>query len=163
MKKLFTMLACMMIFITASAKDPEVTDIAMVGKGVGNANRPTLLVTCAAKKADKVTDLDLCRCAVRGILFQGWTDDVKTGGYETSAFHPALTSGPDAEVEHADFFNDFFSSGDVTKYATVLPDTRKVVKNGKVFHVSGMVTVNVPALRKKLESSNIIKTLKSGW
>lgn len=163
MKKIVVMLACIVVSLLASAKDPEVTDVSVVGEGVGNGGRPVLTVTCAAKKANKVTDADLARCAVRGVLFSGWTDKSNTSEFDASVNHPAVAGSPDAESAHADYFADFFASGEASKYVNVLPDTRKVVKSGKVYHVSQSVTVNVPVLRQKLEKDNIIRSLRSGW
>ena len=67
------------------------------------------------------------------------------------------------EIQHTDYFNDFFISGEAAKYVDIVEDTRKVTKSGKVYLVSQTVSVNVPALRSKLERDNIIKSLKSGW
>lgn len=163
MKKCIMMLAYMLVFMFASAKDPEVTDVSVSGEGVGNGGRPVLTVTCAAKKADKVTDNDLRRCAVRNVLFNGWVDKSNTSSFDASVNHPAVAGNPDVETQHADYFADFFASGEAGKYVDILPDTRKVMKSGKVYHVSQMVSVNVPALRQKLERDNIVKSLRSGW
>lgn len=163
MRKLFVMMVCAIMSIgVVMAKAPEVTEVSIAGEGVGNGGRPILIVTCAAKKADKVTDDDLRRCAVRGILFRGYADKSNTSSYDASTSHPALLS-PDAEAGYADYFNDFFESGAYNSYVDVLPDTRRVMKSGKVFHVSNAVQINVPALRKKLEKDGIIKSLKSNW
>lgn len=166
MKKLLFLISCLLMCAgVSSAKDkaPEVTDVSIVGEGIGNGGRPIIIATCSAKKAEKVTDADLIRCAVRGVLFQGWNDKSKSQGFDSSVSHPAVAGNPDAEAAHADFFSDFFASGDVTKYGQVIPDTRKVVKSGKLYQVSQAVSVNVPALRKKLERDGIIKSLNSGW
>lgn len=157
------MTACMLVCLLACAKDPEVTSVSIVGEGVGNGGRPIIVATCAAKKADKVTDKDLCTCAVRGVLFQGWADKSNTSTFDASVNHPAVAGNPDVETAHADYFADFFASGEAVKYADVIPDTRKVMKSGKVYHVSQAVSVNVPALRQKLERDNVIKSLRSGW
>lgn len=158
---LFFVLSCGTAF--SKDKAPEVQEISIVGEGIGNGGRPVLVVTCAAKKADKVTFDELCRCAVRCVLFKGWADKSKSASYDSSVSHPALAGNPDVEAQHIDYFNDFFSSGEASKYVDIVEDTRKVTKSGKQYQVSQMVTVNVPALRSKLERDNIIKSLKSGW
>ena len=157
MKKFAVMLACILVSLFTNAKAPEVTDVSVTGEGVGNGGRPVVVATCAAKKADKVTDAD------RAVLFSGWVDKSNTSSFDASVSHPAVAGSPDAEAAHADYFADFFASGAASKYASVLPDTRKVVKSGKVYHVSQAVSVNVPELRRKLEKDNIIKSLRSGW
>ncbi|MDE5786831.1 MAG: hypothetical protein K2H98_09890 [Duncaniella sp.] len=163
MKRLIMMLLCGIIAVGAVfAKGPEVTEVSVEGEGVGNGGRPILVVTCAAKKADKVTPDDLRRCAVRGVLFKGYADKSNTSSFDASTSHPALLS-PDKEAGNADYFNDFFSSGAYNSYVDILSDTRKVTKAGKEYYVSQAVQVNVPALRKKLEKDGIIRSLKSGW
>lgn len=163
MKKLFMLLALVMMCATSWAKAPDVTDVSAVGEGIGNGGHPLLTVTCAAKKADKVQDDNFKLCALRTVLFKGWTDKSKSSNYESSTSHPSLCGGPDAETANADYFADFFGSGEALKYADVVADTRKVMKSGKLYHVSQMVNVNIPELRKKLEKDNIIKSLRSGW
>lgn len=163
MKKLYLILTCLFVCLSVCAKDPEVTVVSVVGENMGNGNRPIVRATCAAKKADKVTDKDLCLAAVRCLLFDGWSENKDAYGIDVSAQHPAIAGNPDVETAHADFFNDFFNSGEYLKYSSVIPDTRKVMKSGKLFNVSSLVNVNAPALRQKLERDNIIKSLRSGW
>lgn len=67
MKKFAVMLACIVVSLFTNAKAPEVTDVSVTGEGVGNRGRPVVVATCAAKKAAKVTDADLARCAVRTV------------------------------------------------------------------------------------------------
>ena len=65
-------LACVLMCVTAEAKEktPDVVDVSVAGEGIGNGGRPLIVATCSAKKADKVTDSDLRRCAVRGVMFK---------------------------------------------------------------------------------------------
>lgn len=164
MKKLIIFLVCTLMMSAAAtwAKAPQVTEVSITGEGVGNGGRPVLVVTCAAKKAADVSDADLAVCAVRGVLFRGYADASKSSSFDSSTNHPALV-GADNEAAHADYFADFFGSGAASTYVDILPDTRKVTKVGKVYHVSQMVQVNVPALRAKLEKDGIIRSLKTGW
>ena len=115
------------------------------------------------QKADKVTAAEICNSAVRAVLFKGWVDKSKSSSFDSSVNHPAIAGNPDVEIQHTDYFNDFFISGEAAKYVDIVEDTRKVTKSGKVYLVSQTVSVNVPALRSKLERDNIIKSLKSGW
>ena len=163
MKKIMLMLSCIMLMAGAvMAKEPEVMEVSIHGEGVGNGGRPLLTVTCSAKKADKVTEDDIRRCAVRGVLFRGYADKSNTNSFDASTSHPALV-GADKESAYADYFNDFFNSGAANSYVDIIDDTRKVMKAGKVFHVSQTVQVNVPDLRKKLEKDGIVRSLRSGW
>lgn len=165
MKKLLMILACVLMCVTAEAKEktPDVVDVSVAGEGIGNGGRPLIVATCSAKKADKVTDSDLRRCAVRGVMFKGWADKSNTQSFDASTNHPAICGNADVETMHADYFKDFFDSGEAIKYADVVADTRKVMKSGKLYHVSQIVTVNVSALRAKLEKDGIIKSLRTGW
>ena len=163
MKKLMLTLGCVMFMAAAAmAKEPEVMEVSIQGEGVGNGGRPILTVTCSAKKADKVTEDDIRRCAVRGVLFRGYADKSNTSNFDASTSHPAIV-GADKESSYADYFNDFFNSGAANSYVDLIDDTRKVMKAGKVYHVSQAVQVNVPDLRKKLEKDGIVRSLRSGW
>lgn len=156
-------LGCVMFMVAAAmAKEPEVMEVSIQGEGVGNGGRPILTVTCSAKKADKVTEDDIRRCAVRGVLFRGYSDKSNTSNFDASTSHPAIV-GADKESSYADYFNDFFNSGAANSYVDLIDDTRKVMKAGKVYHVSQTVQVNVPDLRKKLEKDGIVRSLRSGW
>lgn len=163
MKKLLMIIVCAIMACGAlQAKAPEVTGVSIMGEGIGNGGRPVILVTCAAKKADKVTDNDLAYFAVRGVLFKGYSDKSNTTSFDASTSHPALIDA-DKEAGYADYFNDFFGTGAYSTYVDIIPDTRKVTKAGKVYHVTQAVQINVPALRKKLEKDGIIRSLKTGW
>lgn len=162
MKKILTLIACMLTIFVASAKDnsPEVSEVSAVGEGIGNGGRPMIAVTLSAKKADKITQADFEKAAVRCVLFRGWVDAQSMDGLDTSTRHGAICNNPDVEVQHADYFNDFFSSGEAANYVTVIPDTKRVLKKGKVVEVTETVTVDQRALRKKMERDNIIKKLR---
>lgn len=151
------------INVIAKEKAPEVAVVNVYGEGIGNGSSAVLNVTCAAKKADKVTDNDLRREAIRAVLFKGWVDKNKSSNGNASSKHPAITGGADNESLFADYYADFLKDGNLENYANIVPEHRRVVKAGKVYHVSGLVTVNVPALSKKLEKDGMIKSLKSGW
>ncbi len=163
MKKILLILTYfLMVYGVVIAKTPEVTEVSIIGEGVGNGGRPIVVVTCAAKKADKVTDDDICRCVVHSILFRGYADQSNTLSFDASTSHPALIDA-DKEAAYADYFNDFFESGNYNTYVDIIEDTRKVMKVGKVYHVTQAVQINIPVLRKKLEKDGIIRSLKTGW
>lgn len=163
MKKLFLLLISTLMMAGASfAKAPQVSVVSVMGEGIGNGGRPVLSVTCAAKKAADVNDAAIAINAMRGIMFRGYADASKSSSFDSSTNHPALV-GADNEAAHSDYFADFFNSGAASSYVDILPDTRKVSKVGKEYHVTQMVQVNVPDLRKKLEKDGIIRSLRSGW
>lgn len=163
MKKIFPFIACLLACIAVMAKDPVVTDVSIIGEGNGNGGSTILTVTCSAKKADKVTDADIAKSAIRGVLFKGWADKSTSKSFDSSTNHPPIAGSPEVENQHFDYFRSFFDTNAAMSYVSILPDTRKVMKNGKVYHVSQMVSVNTSELRKKLERDNIIKSLRKGW
>lgn len=167
-KVIFLLMAAFCLSSTstiASAKEkaPEVTEVSVIGEGVGNGGRVLLSVTCAAKKAEKVTENDLRNAAINCVLFRGWTDKSRSTSFDSSTNHDPIAGNADARTKNADYFNDFLSSNEAFNYVEIVPDTRKVIKNGKLYEVSQTVTVNVKELRKKLERDGIIKGLKRNW
>ena len=100
---------------------------------------------------------------MRAVLFKGWVDKSKSSSFDSSVNHPAIAGNPDVEIQHTDYFNDFFISGEAAKYVDIVEDTRKVTKSGKVYLVEPDGFCECSALRSKLERDNIIKSLKSGW
>lgn len=156
---------CMLALTVVSAKEkaPEVTEVSAIGEGVGDGGRVLIRVTCAAKKAQKVTDADLRKAALRCVLFRGWTDKSRSEMIDSSSKHQAIAGDPDAETQHADYFTDFFAGTNPANYVEIVPETRRVLKNGKLYEVSSLVTVNTATLRKKLEKDGIIRSLRPKW
>ena len=96
--------------------------------------------------------------AVHGIIFKGLT------GTSTISGQPALTSNANLENEKTDFFKPFFADGG--KYMKFVSNSNDgaiaagdIMRVGKEFKIGVVVSVNVTALRKELESADIIKTL----
>lgn len=87
----------------------------------------------------------------------------------------ALIPSLGAEEVYADFLNSFFAeNGDYKKFVTLSNNGfADIIKIGKVkdsaskavykYKVGQTVTVNLPALRKYLESAGLIKSLNSGF
>lgn len=149
--------------LSAKEKAPEVSEVSVFGEGTGNGGRVMLAVTLAAKKTDKITDVDFKNSAIRCVLFRGWTDKSRQSSFDNSVSHNPIAGNADAQAKNQDYFNDFYSSGEAANYVDLVPDTRKVMKNGKLYNVTQTVTVNVSQLRKKLERDGIIKGLKRNW
>ena len=93
-------LACVLMCVAAEAKEktPDVVDVSVAGEGIGNGGRPLIVATCSAKKADKVTDSDLRRCTVRGVMFKGWADKSNTQSFDASTNHPAICGNADVQI-----------------------------------------------------------------
>ena len=99
--------------------------------------------------------------AVHGIVFKGFSGRSVDG---CTAQRP-IAPNPTIEQEHSDFFTKFFSDGgDYMKYVSHSTYMSKdVVKVGKEYKVSVVVSVSKDQLRKDLEAAGIIKGLSSGF
>lgn len=100
--------------------------------------------------------------AVHGIIFKGYVGAGRISGQKP------LSSNPNIEVEHADFFKEFFADGgkymkyvNITNDGSVAAEDR--LKMGKEYKIGVIVSVNVAELRKDLENAGIIRGLNSGF
>lgn len=125
----------------------------IVGAGTGVQGTYLIDVTIISKKKNPDDNL-FKRTAVHGILFKGFSSK------ENRQMQRPLAGNAANEVQHADFYKDFFSeSGSATNYASIIDGSRKVIKSGKEYRVTVKVSVNKDNLRSYLESLGIIKTL----
>ena len=138
----------------AQAKD-EPTVYFIEGAGTGASGTYLVQVTALSRKAS-VSDDELCRYSVHGVLFRGFQDG--TYGQQKPLAGSAL-----AETEHKDFYDKFFDNGVYRTYVTLVSGTRRVVKVDKKYRITATVTVQKDALRKDLEKQGIIKALNSGF
>lgn len=167
MKKLLTLVlaAAIMCPLTALAKKNDeglAPEYQLEGAGVTSQNAQQVVITIITKKKDKVTEDDLERAAVHGVLFRDY-DDATNSGFGSVASHKSIMGSPTAEAEYVDFFEPFFKNGDYRKYVQLVSNSRRVVKSGKEWKVSAVVRVNTSALRKDLKKQGMIKDLGSGW
>lgn len=100
--------------------------------------------------------------AVHGIIFRGVTASGRVPSQRP------LTKNPNLEMEKIEFFNDFFADGGkYMKFVNLTGDgsvsARDRIKVGREYKVGVVVSVNVAALRKDLESAGILKSLSSGF
>lgn len=101
--------------------------------------------------------------AVHAVIFKGIEPDGRGHGIVK------LDRSNNAEVEHADFFKEFFGTGGkymqfvslVNNGVTGAGDIIKLDK--KTFKVGVVVLVNYKSLRKYLEDSGVIKKLSAGF
>lgn len=129
----------------------------IVGAGTGVQGTYLINVTIISKKKNPNDDL-FKRTAVHGVLFKGFSSK------ENRQMQKPLAGNPANEVQHADFYKDFFSeSGSATDYASIIDGSRKVIKSGKEYRITVKVSVNKDNLRSYLESLGIIKTLNSAF
>lgn len=167
MRKLLTLVlaAAIVCPLTAFAKKNDeglAPEYQLEGAGVTSQNAQQVVITIITKKKDKVTEDDLERAAVHGVLFRDY-DDATNSGFGSVASHKSIMGSPTAEAEYVDFFEPFFKNGDYRKYVQLVSNSRRVVKSGKEWKVSAVVRVNTSALRKDLKKQGMIKDLGSGW
>lgn len=134
----------------------------MEGAGMTSQNGQQVLVSIISKKKDKVTEADLEKAAVHGVLFRDY-DDATNAGYGSVASHKSIMGSPTAEAEYVDFFEPFFRNGDYKKYVQLVGDSRRVIKVGKEWKISCIVRVNTDALKKDLKKQGMVKNLGTGW
>lgn len=167
MKKIIFAIIALGLLIPTSleGKDKEegsIPQYQIEGAGVTSQSAQQVRITILTKKKDKVTDLDLEKAAVHGVLFRDY-DDATNSGFGSVASYKAIMGSPTAEVEYNDFFKSFFDNGDYEKYCQLVGDTRHVVKAGKEWKVSCIVRVNTHMLKKDLKKLGMVKNLGSGW
>lgn len=105
MRKLVSLaLAVAMICpLAASAKKNDeglVPHYQLEGAGMTSDNSKQVTVTIITKKKDKVTDSDLERAGVHGVLFRDF-DDATNAGFGSVASHKAIMSSPTDEAKEA--------------------------------------------------------------
>lgn len=124
MKKFFNLLLLLLMFaVTAMAKGGEMPKYDMTGAGSGNEGMVLVKVFVYAKT---VTDQDLKRAAVHGVVFRGCT------GNNSGAMQPAMAS-PESENSHAEFCKAFFLQMVSAKIMPVLSQAHmNVLKHRKV-------------------------------
>ena len=132
-------------------------DYEIEGAGVGAQGTYLVKVTVVSKKS-KVQNAQIARCAVHGVLFRGFVNK------ELRQNQKPLAGGPSAEVQHADFYKDFFSESGMSKnYVSAVKGSQQVVKSGKEYKVSTIVTVNKDQLLSDLKAAGVIRGLNSGF
>ena len=124
--------------------------------GTGATGTYLVQVTVLAKRAN-ISDDDICRYGVHGVLFRGFQDG-------NLGSQPPLAGSALSETEHKEFYDNFFDDGIYRSYVTMVSGTRKVVKTAnRKYRITAIVTVMKSSLRKDLEKQGIIKALNAGF
>lgn len=140
--------------ITAMAKGDYMPEYDITGAGSGTQGTILVKVYVYSKK---VSDQDLKRAAVHGVVFRGCS------GNGSGARQPAMVS-PTAEVDHAEFCKEFFSSdGKCQNFATVVAGSYDRVKTSKGYKSGAILQVDKTALRHYLEEAGVVRSLSSGF
>lgn len=142
-------------FATLDAKS-RITDTRYDIEGVETGQQGTYLVKVYVySKKSSVTTEEFKFAAVHGVIFRGFA------GKGFGAQKPIAK--PEAQTQHADFFNAFFNNGDYAAYAQVVNPVADRVKVGKEFKIAATVFVSKDELRKTLEGAGVIRSLNSGF
>ena len=144
--------------ITMEAKEKDKPLIYEVSCG-GSANQGFYLVKVKAVVDKKeIGDNILKRCAIHGVLFRGYSG----GGGCIS--QPPMAGSAMVEQQYSDFFIPFFrKGGGCEAYATLIEGSMQVVRQGKQYIVTGIISVSKEQLRKDLEAAGVVKRLNSGF
>lgn len=101
--------------------------------------------------------------AVHGVIFRGFPANGRVQGKKP------LSRNPNLEMEHGDFFRDFFAQGgkylkfvSVVNNGAIAPGDRIKI-NKKEYKIGVVISVNISSLRKDLEAAGIIKSMSSGF
>lgn len=124
------------------------------GAGTGIQGTYLVKVTITSKKPNNVTDDDFLKCAVHGILFKGFNGERQ--------HQRPLAGTPQSEQEHALFYNNFFQKP-YQQYGKAESDSRIVMKMGKGYLISALVSVMKDLLRKDLTQQGVIRGLSNGF
>lgn len=153
MKRILMMILSVCVCLGVSANDPLKYEIE--GAGVGEQGTYLVKVTVIQKK--NKLDADLAKkCAVHGVLFRGFTGE--------RVRQKPLAGSAVAEQQHQDYFDIFFGKGGAyLGFANIVGENVSVVKMGKQYRVSTVVSVAKEALYQELVSAGIIKGLNNGF
>lgn len=126
------------------------------GAGTGIQGTYLVKISMTAKKPGDVSDQDLLRCAVHGVLFRGFNSS------EYRQRQRPMAGSALSEQQYADFYNTFFQQS-YQQYGQTLSSSRSVMKTGKEYQISAVVSVMKDQLRKDLTQQGVIKSLNSGF
>ena len=154
-KALFMLVILTLSVVRLDAKS-HITDTRYDIEGVETGQQGTYLVKVYVySKKSSVTTEEFKFAAVHGVIFRGFA------GKGFGAQKPIAK--PEAQTQHADFFNAFFNNGDYAAYAQVVNPVADRVKIGKEYKVAATVSVSKDELRKTLEGAGVIRSLNSGF
>lgn len=153
MRRLFSLLfAALLLGLSAMAGGVSEYEI----EGAGTGAQGTYLVKVSVLTKDKkISNAEIGKCAVHGVLFRGFADQ------KTKRHQKPLAGSASVESENVDFFKNFFDGGSANDYVGVVSESKSTVKAGKQYRISAIVTVNKEQLRKDLESAGVLRGLNS--
>ena len=143
------LLILLAIMPTMAAK--EKIEYTIEGAGVGIEGTYLVKVTVVSK-TPAISDDQIRRCAVHGVLFKGFKS------VEHRQDQRPMASDAQAENQQKDFYEPFLNS-DLTIFATPVEGSRLLMKQGRKYHVSAVVQVFKERLYQHLVKHGVIKGL----
>lgn len=133
-------------------KTPEY-DIEAAGSGV----QGTYLVRVwIYSKSSKVSDEDIKKAAVHGVIFRGFN------GKRGSPSQRPIATTATLEEEKAEYFKAFFGNT-YLQFANIVSGSYQRIKASKKYKVGAIVQINKDNLRRELEQAGIVKGLSNGF
>jgi len=121
-----------------------------------------LKVWSYSKKAETAIE-QAKKNAVHGVIFRGFPANGRIQGKKP------LSRNPNLEIEHADYFKDFFAEGgkylkfvSLVNNGAIAPGDRIKISK-KEYKIGVIISVDVSSLRNDLEAANIIKSMTNGF
>ncbi len=131
--------------------------------GVGQDGTKTMKVWGYGKKVEDAI-IQAKMNAVASVIFRGIP-----GGHGAAAV-PAILSDPDADTQHAEYFDDFFApDGDFIRFINLTTDgipsgqDRLRMSRPKGYKVAIYAQVMYDNLRRKLEADGLARRLDAGF
>lgn len=154
MKKFTCILCSLFVFCISLMAKGGMPQYDIIGAGSGSEG--TLLVKVYVY-AKKVSDEDLKRAAIHGVVFRGCV------GNQSGARQPAMAPAS-SEADYATFCEEFFAvNGPCQSYAAIVNGSYDQVKTAKGYKFGAIVQVDKTALRKELERAGLVRSLSSGF
>lgn len=133
----------------------ENMDYSIEGAATGTQGTYLVKVSVLSKNRN-LSDRDLILCAIKGVLFQGFSDPT------SRVTQKPLAGNAANEASHASFYKEFFGdNGSAHHYGSVISGSRSVVKCDKKYKVSCTVSVKKEELLRYLHEAGVVNSLNS--
>lgn len=158
--RLIKLIACTMMMLMATggvgAKNKKKTEpFSYEIMGAGSGTEGTCLVKVYVY--GNTSDASIKKAAVHGVVFRGFS------GTSSGVSQPAMAP-ISAEETNSEFFNSFIDeNGECQNFASIVPGSYERITTAKGRKVGAVVQVQRTALRHRLETQGVIRTLSSGF
>mgnify|MGYP006988840766 FL=1 len=143
------------VVMGAMAKVDKIPQYDITGAGSGTEGTVLVKVYVYGKS---VSDQDLKRAAVHGVVFRGFSS-----GNASGARQPAMAP-PTAEADNAAFCEAFFATdGQCQSFATIVAGSYDRVNTPKGYKCGAILQIDKASLRKELEKAGVVRSLSSGF